>query len=337
MTLRLLPFVICLASACVAPPPMTTDGGTSDGGGVIAPDAGPRGGGFFSRAVGLWSGPADQTPLGRFPVMAMDLRAADARWLVGRTDLDADNSLRFGFSFEASDGGTLLSFRNGGAFGGVVRDTDTLLVDANEAASTYRFCAPESGCFFSVDGGCLPVAGGCSFVEATFTFTAPDRLSLDARVMGHEHLLWTATRQEPRDLPAPFPSDATPVTANAPWPALGQLAATVTWSQPLTQATDVWIILSTTACASLTSPAFTCHPSRSISGRAATGATSITLSFEQLHPGAYNAVALVDTAGTFKATLSPTHGDGLSNPGATVNVPATGQGTTTLPVVYSIP
>jgi hypothetical protein len=188
-----------------------------------------------------------------------------------------------------------------------------------------------------IDGGCFEEQGGCSFVDALFTFSSPTQMVFNAHVNGAEHLIWTVTRAESRGLPASFPAAAAPIGGDAGWPALPQLAATVTWSTPLAAATDVWVILSDTPCGSLTSTSFTCTPSRSISAVAPAGATQVTVLFDQIHPGSYDTVALVDIAGSFSVTLAPAAGDGVSDPSASVVVPASGQATATLPIVFYLP
>ncbi len=312
------------------------DGGSSSPDGGTA-TAGIAGAGLFARLPGLWEGQAAQTPLGSFPEVIMDFRAADSHWLFGRTDLDSQNSLRFGFAVESVNGTPALVYRNGGYFNGLERDTDTVLVDADEDAGTYHFCAETSGCFFSVDGGCLPVTGGCGFVDAVFSFSAADQMVFNAHVNGQEHEIWTVTRKQTEAVASPSLANAAPLPTDAGWPDLPQLSVTVSWSSALAQATDVWVILSSTPCASLSSPAFTCTPSRAIYGSAAAGATSIALEFDQILPGTYNAVALVDIAGNFQSTLSPAPGDGVSDPSATVTVPTTGAGTGSLAIVYYLP
>jgi hypothetical protein len=68
------------------------------------------------------------------------------------------------------------------------------------------------------------------------------------------------------------------------------------------------------------------------------GATSATLPFNDILSGSYNAVALVDVAGGFGTTsLGPSAGDGVSDPSATTSVPASGQSSATLPIVYYLP
>jgi hypothetical protein len=313
--------------------PTSPDGGKSneeDGGARVAGMA------LFGRMAGLWGGQAAQTPLGSFPEMYMDFRAADSEWLFGRVDLNATNSLRYGFAIEDIAGQPTVVYRNGGFFQATLRDLTTQLVDFDDTAGTYHFCAGEQICMY-VNGTCVPEQGGCGFVDALFTFNAPDQMVFNAHVNGQEHLIWTTTRKETRTLPAPFPDDTSPVAADAGWPAMPQLSVRVTWTTALAAATDVWVILSDTPCASSGSATFTCTPSRSISASAAAGATSVTVLFDQIHTGSYNAVALLDISGGFSVTLAPEPGDGVSNPSASIVVPASGEGTATLPIVFYVP
>ena len=168
------------------------------------------------------------------------------------------------------------------------------------------------------------------------TFSSPTQLVLNAHVMGAEHFIWTATREETRTTPAGFPA-STPLLEDAGWPDLPQAQVTVTWMQPVANATDVWVILSDTPCAQAGSTTFTCAPSRSLTTTAAAGATSATLLFDELLPGTYDSVALLDLAGGFATTQMPEPGDGLSDPGASFTVPATGQVTATAPIVFTVP
>jgi hypothetical protein len=282
--------------------------------------------------AGLWSGQAAQTPLGSFPELAMDFRAADAHWLFGRVDLDAQNSLRYGFAVEDLPDGPTLVYRNGGYFQGVLRDTTTVLMDCDEDAGVYHFCAQSNACLY-VDGGCIQENGGCPFIDALFTFESPTQLVFNAHVNGQEHLIWTATREETRTLPAPFPQDATPVAASADWPSMPELAATVSWASPLANPTDVWVILSDMPCAT-----GSCTPSRTLLTLAPAGSTTATLMFQQIHAGSYDANALVDLAGSFETTLLPSAGDLISvPPDQTIAVPSSGEGTASLAADYTYP
>lgn len=280
-----------------------------------ATDAGPADAGesayaiaqtFDSHIAGLWSGAATQTVLGTFPLMNFDLRPASGNAMFGRVDLSAGNSLRFEFMIETFNGQDTLVYRNGGYFMNILRDTRTNLIDHDDAAGTYHFCAES---------------GGCSFVDALWTFTDATHLTLDVHVNGSMHLLWEATRKEPRPLPSPFPANAeSQGDGTAPFPALPELDATVTWSTPLAAAADVWVLLSTTACVSTTS----CNVSRGISATAPEGATSASVSIQQLLPGTYNVLGVVDRNNDLDMTLAPAPGDSVSDPYSTVTVSGTG-------------
>lgn len=289
-----------LAASC-APPPVV------DAGVVDAPLAGAS---IFDVAPGLWSGPATRTLLGDFPVMNMDLRAAGDRELFSRVDLDAENSLRFGFLVEEHDGRSVVVYRNGGLFQGLTRDTRTTLVSAVDGA--YRFCALDDG---------------CEYVDATFTFAGDDVL-LEALVRGEMHVTWEATREETRALPEGFAPTARPA---GDFPPLPTLTVDVTFPALAAEA-DVWVLLSTTACGTT----FSCTTSRSIAARASAGATSATLVLDQLHPGDYFATALLDRDRDLASTLRPDSGDGVSAIDDEVAVEPSGS-TATLPIVFSLP
>ncbi len=129
-------------------------GGVGTGGGAApASDGGIVGLELLAKLPGLWSGPATMTPLGTFPMMNFDLRPVDGQFVFGQAELDADETLRFGFSVETYGGQNVLAYRNGGFFGGVLRDTRTALVDTD--GGTWRFCYVGDG--------------GCSYLDARFT------------------------------------------------------------------------------------------------------------------------------------------------------------------------
>jgi hypothetical protein len=307
--------------------PLNDGGPAADAGGGDAGGGAAPGQAIFARMAGLWSGQAAQTPLGSFPEMSMDFRAEDSNWLFGRVDLDAENNLRYGFAVEDIAGQATVVYRNGGFFQGVLRDLTTQLMDFDDDAGVYHFCAAEQTCMY-VDGGCIEEQGGCGFVDALLTFQSATSLVMNAHVNGAEHLIWTATQATPEPLPAPFPSPSTAQPSDASWPTMPQLSVTVSWSTALTAPTGVWVILSTMPCQT-----FTCTPSRTLTTSAPAGATSATLLFDQIHAGSYDANAVLDIAGTFSTTLTPTTGDGVALPDQSITVPATGQGTASLAIV----
>jgi hypothetical protein len=286
------------------------DGG---GGGTVA------GLGILTRLAGLWSGPATQTPVGDFPLMNVDYRPAGERVLFGRTDLSAGNALRFAFSIETFDGKSVLVYRNGGYFKGMLRDMRTKLVDFDEAAATYHFCHVDQG---------------CDYIDARYTFDTPDHLIFDVQVKRGKHVLWQAQRKEARSLPSPFFVDQTSQgTGTAPFPPMPSLRATVSWQKPLVADADVWLLLSTTDCAL---GGGGCTISRSFMGTALAGATSTTLLLEQIHAGAYKANVVLDRNRNFATTLGPDTGDGVAIPNGTVTIAPLDETVTALSVVYDL-
>ena len=298
----------------------TTSTSTSTGG--SSGSTGSVGGvGIFTRLDGLWNGSATMTPLGDFPQMPMDLRSENnGHLLFGRVDLDDQNALRFGFSIETVNGVDTVIFRNGGLFSGMSRDTRTSLVDFDETAGTYHFCAESSA--------------GCGYVDAVFSFSDATHVTLNVHVNGAQHLVWTATREETRDMPNPFPSDLSSQGAGtADWPPLPELDVTVSWSPALTADADVWVVLSTTSCSNTGTG---CNASRFMKAAAHAGDTSATLPMAQMHAGDYKANAVLDRNMDFEATLGPDHGDGVALPNRAVTVGATGTTTFAISIVTSI-
>lgn len=272
---------------------------------------------FLERLPGLWAAPVTSWTLaGSFSAMNLDFRVAgDA--LFGRVDLDPDNSLRLAFSFERHNGERVLVFRNGGQFVGIDRDSRTELVGADTDAGTFTFCS---------------VTGGCAYIEAVFSFTSEERFDLDVTVLGMRHHHWPARRAELRPVDQGYPqlAEQAPDAAFAPLPSL---VVTVSWSEALVQASDVWIVLSTTDCSFLTG---SCTPSRYIKTSAPAGATSVELNVLQLHPGQYKANAMLDRDGNLAATLSPGPGDGVAAPNQNIEVADTGETAMQLAIVFDL-
>lgn len=313
--------LVFLGSGCPGSPGAdagpTVDAGTGDAGSEMA-DGGVAGLSLLTRLAGLWVGPATMTPLGDFPVMFMDFRGVGPGFLFAQADVDAANTLRFGLSIETYGGEDVLAYRNGGFFQGVLRDSRTKLVEADEAAGRYRFCS---------------VAQGCGYIDATFRFTGADDLVFDTLVRGQQHVLWNARRREPRALPSPWPETlASQGDGSAPWPTMASVQTTVSWTAPLTQPGAVWVLLTTTPCA----PAFTCVASRSLKVNVAAGATSATLTLPTVHAGDYRLTAVVDRQGTFGATRAARSGDSLAVD-QLVTVPATGQVSPSVVAAYTVP
>ncbi len=270
---------------------------------------------LMGKLAGLWTGPATMTPLGDFPIMNMDFRAASGHVLFGRVDLDAANNLRFAFEVEDHGAGPQLVYRNGGYFLGILRDSRALLESFD--GTTWRFCS---------------AAQGCGYIDARFTFPAEDHVVLDVDVKGQQHLTWDAKRSEPRALPEPFPSDLVPDASDAPFPTMPTLKVDVTWSEPLPQDGEVWVILATKPC----DVQLGCVHSRSLRAAATAGAVSATLLFDQIHPGAYKMTALLDRNGNLAETLFPDMGDGLSLPNQAVQVAPSGESTAKAAIVVTL-
>jgi hypothetical protein len=287
-------------------------------------DAGERGAGveglgLFTRLAGLWSGPITMTPLGDFQRAIMDLRPAGDHVLFGRVDLDEDNALRFAFFIETHGGEEVLVFRNGGLFMGLERDTRTKLIDHDDAAGRWHFCA---------------LNGGCAYVDATFVITN-ERMTLAADVRGQPHVRWNATKEASRTTPSPFPKDETSLgTGDAPFPPLPEVLATVRWSQPLASEADAWVILSTRDC-DLASGR--CEVARHLKARAAVGATEAQLRFSQIHPGEYRVLAFLDRNQNLDRTLTPDRGDGTAIPNQPLTVGAQGETQLESMIVYDLP
>jgi hypothetical protein len=289
--------------------------GADTTGGMSDPTAASE---LFARIPGLWVGPVDSTTsAGDFPTMNMDVRAADGHTLFSRVDLDGGNAVRYAFVIEQHEGEDTLVFRNGGYFLGILRDSRTQLFEVDLGAERWTFCS---------------IAAGCEYIRATFDFEGPDTLDMHVDVMGTTHFDWPATRAELRDIDVPFPADDTAQPGDAPFPEMPTLEATLTWTEPLAEPSDVWIILSTTNCG-LTGG---CTPSRFIRGQADAGATSIVLVLEQIHADDYKANAMLDRNGNLAGTFLPDAGDTVSVPNTAVVVGATGTTEISVPLLVDI-
>lgn len=260
---------------------------------------------LLPRLAGLWSGPASMTPLGTFQMMNMDLRAASGQVLFARADLDPLNSLRFAFEVEAPGGVPTLVYRNGGYFLGLLRDSRTALVEQGE--DSWRFC--------------FTGAQGCDYIDARWTFSGADALVFDVKVKGMQHVYWEAVRKEARPLPEPFPSDLTPLASDAEFPPMPTLKVDVGWAMPLAQDGEVWAIVTTTDC----DLQLKCTYSRSLRAQVSAGATSASLTLEQVHPGPYKLNAILDRNGNMATTLYPDAGDGLGGINQAIMVDPSGE------------
>lgn len=257
---------------------------------------------FFARLPGLWVAPVSSTTsAGDFPTMNMDIRVA-GETLFSRVDLDGANSLRFGFEQEAPEGVDELVFRNGGEFLGILRDTRTVLEEVSDDRTTWRFCARF---------------GGCAYVNATFEFGV-ETLRLEADVMGMRHVEWMAMRREARPtMASDLPSAV--VEADADFPPLPTLSVDVSWTTPLSEPGDVWVVLSTTPCG--VDPGQNCVPSRFIHVTALEGSIHAALSIEQIHPGPYFANVVLDrNQNLVGAGLFPDAADGVALPDTAATV-----------------
>ncbi len=286
----------------------TTQGDNSSASESSTGDQGtPAGLELMQRLAGLWTGPATMTPLGTFAKMNMDLRAASGQVLFSRADLDEMNSLRFAFEIEAPDGESTLVYRNGGYFLGILRDSRTKLVEHDAKAATYRFCSTSTQ--------------GCDYIDARWTFSAADALVFDVKVKGKQHVYWDAKRVEQRALPEIFPSSHDPLASDADFPPMPSLRVDVSWADPLAVDGAVWIILTTMDC----DLQLKCVHSRSLTKGAAAGSKSVSLTLDQVHPGAYKLNAILDRNGNLATTLYPDKGDGIGGLNQAVEIATTGE------------
>ncbi len=312
-------------------------GGTGDGGvATTALDSSSDGGGssgddgppatddveaFMGALAGLWVAPVtSDTSVGDFPLMAMDMRPVDDRSIFARVDLDAANNLRFLFNVETHDGVDELVFRNGGFFLGILRDSRTRLVERDEAAGTWRFCAIGPA--------------GCEYIDAVFTI-GQDTLDLNVDVLLMPHMHWAGQLAEPRPQPEVFPVDPTPGTATDPFPEMPQLTVDVTWTTPAEEGAYAWVVLTTSTCG-INPAAATCTPARYLRTAVDVGATSATLTFDQIHAGDYYGLAILDRNGNLgSGALLPDAVDGVSIPDAPVTVASEGMSNAALSLFVS--
>lgn len=274
---------------------------------------------FYAAIAGLWVAPVTSwTSAGSFPTMNMDVRPADDHTLFSRVDLDPDNSLRFAFTLEEHEGSSQLTFRNGGEFLGILRDTRAVLHEVDTQAGTWRFCA---------------LGAGCGYVDATFTFTGEDTMQLDVSVMGMQHIDWNATRREERPLEDFAASDAQP--GDQPFPPMPQLEVHTHWNDPLEAPARVWVTLSTTQCG--LNPLANCVPSRFLSIAVPAGATDATLTLEQMHGGEYFANAVLDrNENLASGALLPDSGDAVALPDTPASVPSQGSDSVDVQISFEI-
>jgi hypothetical protein len=245
---------------------------------------------LFVRLAGLWAGPVDsQTSLGDFVLMSMDHRVSDGV-LFARGDFDADNAIRWWLWLD--DTGRL-RFENGGYFAGFFRSDGCVLDSVVD--DTWRFCALD---------------GGCDHIDARFAFSASDRLRLSIVVDGAPHATWDAEQVETR-------AAAVPAATDGSAPALPSVVVNATFSE-VPEGASLWLILTAGRCG-LT---FDCNVSRSFRQTLAAGATSTSFVVNEVHPGAYFGVVVVDTNGNFSTSPFPDGGDRVSVPDRPVTIDA---------------
>jgi hypothetical protein len=231
--------------------------------------------------------------------MNVDIRPVDERTLLGRVDLDSDNSLRFGFAIEDHGDGRQLVYRNGGYFQGQVRDSRTEIVVADDDAGTWRFCS---------------IPRGCDYIDALFEIDG-DTLMLDVTVNGQTHVVWNAERLELRDVDAAFPDEGAGAP-DAEFPAMPRADITATWTDPVPAGAQLLLSLSDAPCP--VNPTAACAISRWYVSRLSESDTSATMPIDQLHPGTYSLNAVLDRDGNGV----PNTGDAVAAPNASLVVPA---------------
>lgn len=305
-------------SSSGASAPTTTDATTAPTTGSTADptDGDVAGLELMPRLAGLWSGPATMTPLGTFPLMNMDIRAASSQVLFSRADLDEQNSLRFAFEVEAPGGAPTLVYRNGGYFLGLLRDSRTALVE--QGADSWRFCSTGPQ--------------GCDYIDARWSFSGADALVFDVKVKGAQHVYWEATRKETRALAGPFPGDLTPLASDAEFPPMPALKIDVSWIGGLAEDGEVWAILTTTDC----DLQLSCTSSRSLRKAASAGATSATMTIDQIHAGDYKLNTILDRNRNMATTLYPDKGDGLGTLNQAVTVAPTGESQAKSTILFTL-
>jgi len=265
---------------------------------------------------GLWAAPVtSQTSVGDFPIMNMDVRPADDHALFARVDLDGANNLRFLFEYEEHpDIGTVLVYRNGGYFNGFLRDTRTYLVDFDADSDTWQFCA---------------IAGGCDYIDARFSVSDDGQMDLAVDVLGMEHIHWTPSRVEARELSGTFPYDDTPGGPDDEFPPMPVLDVTLSWTMPAEEGAEAWLILFTESCAIA---AGACDPARFYRALVDAEATEVSFAIDQIHAGAYFGLAVLDGDANLASTLLPGPGDTISMLNVPVTVEASGTSSTDIDV-----
>jgi hypothetical protein len=197
-----------------APLPPPSDLGTAE---PAAPPPPPvagqvAGAEFLRRIAGTWTGINSNTPIGfDFPLTVSFAPSSDS-FMFGKFEIDPENNVLWGFNVENYGNGDVLAYRNGGYLLGLRRDSRTALVEYDTEGGYYRFCAvKESG--FPVDG--------CNYIDARYTFSAPDRMLFEVFTRGTDpHVHWEAARVEAPALDERFPASlASQGDGSVAWPA----------------------------------------------------------------------------------------------------------------------
>lgn len=103
---------------------------------------------ILSKLSGIWNGPVTSpTPLGSFSEWIVDFRPISPSQISAKNELDSLNDIFMSFFVCKYDNAYKIAFRNGGGFGGSVRNSYMIIDSVSEtgASSFYRFVDPISG------------------------------------------------------------------------------------------------------------------------------------------------------------------------------------------------
>lgn len=104
--------------------------------------------GILEKLPGIWNGPVfSPTPLGSYPEWIVDFRPISPSQISAKNELDSLNDIFMSFFVVKHDCEYKVAFRNGGGFGGAVRNSYMVIDSLNEGASEsfYRFVDPAAG------------------------------------------------------------------------------------------------------------------------------------------------------------------------------------------------
>ena len=104
--------------------------------------------GILAQLPGIWNGPVySPTPLGSYPEWIVDFRPISPSQISAKNELDSLNDIFMSFFIVKHDCEYKVAFRNGGGFGGAVRNSYMVIDSLNEGASEsyYRFVDPAAG------------------------------------------------------------------------------------------------------------------------------------------------------------------------------------------------